>query len=219
MQRLPHELKLREVWRSMLARCYNDKLPSWPNYGGRGIKVCDRWRNSFECFYFDVAAEYEDGLQIDRFPDNDGNYAPGNTRWATRVEQLNNTRATKRIKIAGKTFSMSELAKEIGAEPKALRRVLGPRRRRLGGRKDGRKDVIPLPLSGHVWPQTDEQRVYERVVAQHNDGIAINVSAIARGLNIDRKHAERVLLRLRKLGLVEIRIPSEANSESTRGAA
>jgi hypothetical protein len=76
-------------WQAMKARCYYPKNPDWRNYGGRGIAVCDRWRNSFENFLADMGPRPE-GKSIDRFPDKDGNYEPGNCRWATMKEQQNN---------------------------------------------------------------------------------------------------------------------------------
>lgn len=78
------------IWRDMLARCENPKNPAYKNYGGRGIKVCERW-HSFENFYEDVGDPPE-GMTLDRYPDNDGNYEPLNFRWATWKEQQNNKR-------------------------------------------------------------------------------------------------------------------------------
>jgi hypothetical protein len=80
----------------MNLRCYRVQTQNWERYGGRGIKVCDRWRNSIENFIADMG-ERPPGMTIDRWPDPDGNYEPGNCRWATSSTQNRN----KRKKISG----------------------------------------------------------------------------------------------------------------------
>lgn len=81
------------VWAAMKRRCTNPNVPEFKNYGGRGISLCDRWLR-FENFLADMG-EKPGELMIDRI-DNDGNYEPGNCRWADRVTQNNNTRRNKR---------------------------------------------------------------------------------------------------------------------------
>jgi hypothetical protein len=83
----------------MKARCYNENTENYPRYGGRGITVCNRWLESFENFFEDMGKKPSLNHSLDRI-NNDGNYEPGNCRWATKKEQSQN-RANNRVLIYG----------------------------------------------------------------------------------------------------------------------
>lgn len=97
---------------SMWDRCTNPKTKHWDRYGGRGISVCERWRE-FSNFLSDMGDSWRAGLTIER-KDNDGNYDPGNCRWATKKEQNFNTSRNHRITFQGRTLTMTEWAQELG---------------------------------------------------------------------------------------------------------
>lgn len=109
----------RRIWGQMRGRCLNPKNHAYHNYGGRGIKICDRWLESFENFYADMGERPSPRHSIDR-KDNDGNYSPENCRWATPKEQCNNTRFTLKYSYMGQTLSITEWAEKLKINPGRL---------------------------------------------------------------------------------------------------
>ena len=99
------------AWHGMLQRCSNPNNPRWASYGGRGIKVCARWRESFKNFLIDMG-ERPQGTSLDRI-DNDGNYEPENCRWANQKRQQNNKRSNRLLTFRGETLSVAEWAKRL----------------------------------------------------------------------------------------------------------
>jgi hypothetical protein len=99
------------VWYLMLHRCLNPKDKRWEQYGGRGIKVCERWL-VFQNFLADMG-ERPVGMTLDR-KDNDGDYTPDNCRWATRAEQNSNRTNTRLVTLNGETKTVAQWASVFG---------------------------------------------------------------------------------------------------------
>jgi hypothetical protein len=97
------------IWRNMLQRCREH-----PEYAGRGIGVCDAWMTSFATFLVDVGPRPSSEHSLDRYPDNNGNYEPGNVRWATRREQMRNTRDNVMVVVGVATMTLTEAAEKAG---------------------------------------------------------------------------------------------------------
>lgn len=108
------------TWQTMKDRCYNPRSKGWKRYGGRGIKVCERWRNDFAAFLLDVGQRPKPGFTLDRI-DNDGDYAPGNCRWTTARVQGNNRSTNRLVGHNGRTMTITEWARHTGIEETILR--------------------------------------------------------------------------------------------------
>lgn len=100
------------AWRGIKQRCLDKNIEGYISYGGRGIKVCDRWLNSFENFLEDMGERPSPKHSIDRI-DNDGNYEPNNCRWATNKEQSCNRRSSFIINYKGKSQTLMEWSEEL----------------------------------------------------------------------------------------------------------
>lgn len=106
------------VWKRMRARCSNPAAAEYVNYGGRGIRVCDRW-NDFALFLSDMGRRPSKNHSIDRI-DNDSGYCPENCRWATRTEQNRNSRKNHVLTFNGETRCISEWAEFAGVKTNTL---------------------------------------------------------------------------------------------------
>lgn len=107
-------------WASMKTRCTNPKHKAYARYGGRGIKICERWLNSFPSFFQDMGPRPSLSHTIERI-DNDGNYEPENCRWATREEQANNKRNNRNIRCGEDVMSLSRAARRVGLKKSCVR--------------------------------------------------------------------------------------------------
>lgn len=101
------------VWHSMKQRCTEPTHHAWKNYGCRGIKVCERWLNSFENFWADMGPSYARGLELDR-KDNDQGYSPENCRWIPRKSNMRNRRSSRVIDSPLGRMTVAELAEKSG---------------------------------------------------------------------------------------------------------
>ena len=109
---------------NMISRCYRKNTKSYKDYGGRGIKICDKWLNdydSFEKWCFENG--WEKGLEIDRI-NNEGDYTPDNCRFVTRRDNCNNRRTSRMITAYGETLSMANTARKYNIKYSALQSTL-----------------------------------------------------------------------------------------------
>lgn len=112
------------IYRNMINRCYNKKVKCYKNYGGRGIKVCQRWLDGFENFYEDMGPRPSDKHSIDRI-DNNGDYCLENCRWTTAQEQGNNRRNNRIVIYDNEEFTLTDLANKFNIDVKILHERLG----------------------------------------------------------------------------------------------
>ena len=101
-----------KVWENMRRRCRSPSWPQWKDYGGRGITVCERWRD-FVAFWEDMGPTYQKGLSIERV-DNDGGYAPENCIWVTRKQQAYNRRDNRYVDTSWGRMTITQAAERSG---------------------------------------------------------------------------------------------------------
>lgn len=136
-------------WRNINRRCSDPAYQQWKDYGGRGIRVCDRWRESFANFLADMGPRPSREHSIDRI-DNSKNYEPTNCRWATRVEQMRNMRRNRWIEFRGETLLISDWAKRLNVPCHTITMRLSRGwsvERALSHSASGRK---PVPVEGRT---------------------------------------------------------------------
>lgn len=112
------------IWSGIRQRTTNPNYHSWADYGGRGVKICGRWQDSFENFYTDMGPRPSLGHTIDRFPNRDGDYEPSNCRWATHKEQQRNRRNNRLIEYKGEKLPISVWTERFGFKKNTIRNRL-----------------------------------------------------------------------------------------------
>jgi hypothetical protein len=135
-----------QAWGHMKARCESPGATGYEYYGGRGIRVCERWRESFEAFLADMGPKPSPKHSIDRFPDQNGNYEPGNCRWATQSEQARNTSRNRFVAYGGESLTLAEWGERLGTNGT----VIGIRLR--NGWSDERAVTEPVRVQGQHLP-------------------------------------------------------------------
>lgn len=117
-----YQTPIYKSWSNMISRCYNHNVTHYDRYGGRGIIVCDKWK-TFEGFLKDMQSTYINGLQIDR-KNNDGNYEPGNCRWADGKTQCRNRSNNTFLTLNGETKTVAEWTELSGLKSSTFRQRL-----------------------------------------------------------------------------------------------
>jgi len=113
-----------KAWKAMKQRCFNPNNKRYSDYGGRGIGVCDRWKNSFQNFLADMGSRPTAKHSLDRI-NNDGDYCFDNCKWSTKAEQANNRRNNKPlITIENETLTIADWAKKMGFSASVIYRRL-----------------------------------------------------------------------------------------------
>ena len=133
-------------WVGMISRCCNPTTTGYENYGGRGIKVCEKWRGSFQAFFDDMGLKPTKEHSLGRV-DNNAGYSPSNCRWEDRFEQGANTRANKRVEIDGVDLTYAQWERKKG-----FRRGLVNNRIQLGWQPE---DAVTRPVKGKMSERGD----------------------------------------------------------------
>lgn len=147
------QTRLHYIWRGILASCSQTTNRQFPNYGGRGIKVCQRWRNSFTSFKEDMGPRPSPNHSVDRI-DNEKGYNPKNCRWATRQEQNQNTRANHYLELNGVRLCITEWGRRTGIGR-------GTIAARVGHLNWSIEKALTTPLRGMVLPHSEEKEPQE----------------------------------------------------------
>jgi hypothetical protein len=166
----PDQARTYAAWEGMIGRCYQQNRRGFQNYGGRGITVFQPWRDSFEAFVGYVGMHPGDGYSLDRFPDKNGNYEPGNVRWATRKQQQNNMRSNVLVRMDGAEMTMRQVQEKLGLGKRAVMSLL------VNG--EVVKEKIPMALA-----RTRPIKYQPRIVVFRGQSMTLNKCASIAGIS------------------------------------
>jgi hypothetical protein len=139
--------KLYYIWLNMRARCYNENDTHYNRYGGRGIIICDEWKEDFKVFYdWSINNGFKDGLTIDR-KNNDGDYTPINCRWVDKIIQANNRCSNRIIEAFGQKKTLAEWSKDSNYSQNKVSTI----RHRIDILKWTPEDAISKPLTEYLF--------------------------------------------------------------------
>lgn len=148
--------KIYSIWSHMKDRCFNPNHYAFSSYGGRGIKICKEWTESFESFYnWALENGYEEGLSIDRINVN-GNYEPNNCKWSTMKEQGNNRRTNRLITFNGKTLTMSQWCEELNVPSYIIKS-------RINQHKWSIEQALTTPYTGYTSFKDNREELKEGI--------------------------------------------------------
>ena len=143
LKTLPHYARLRNIYALMKTRCYNSNAKNYKYYGGKGIRVCDEWKNDFLAFYkWSISNGYDDSLSLDRV-EIDKDYEPNNCRWVTAKVQANNKSNNVLITFNGETHTLPEWSTITGIKQYVIRNRLK--------RKWSIKDALTRGVGNYVY--------------------------------------------------------------------
>jgi hypothetical protein len=172
---------LRRLWWLMIDRCTNPDRKHFARYGGRGIKVCDRWQASFDAFRVDMGPR-PTGWTLER-EDNNGNYEPGNCVWATRKRQQNNRHNNFFLQFGGERLTLTQLSERAGINVYTLRERL------KSGLSPEEAVAMPVRVARKAHPITRDDR--SEIVRRRSLGESYRV--IARAIGCDNSAVCRAL--------------------------
>ncbi len=160
-------------WAAIVSRCTSPRNQAYENYGGRGITVCDDWRNSFSAFYADVGPRPSKGYSLDRI-DPDGNYEQSNCRWSDRHTQSRNKRSNRWLTHDGETRTISDWADLLGIERSGLRSRL---------KRYSVEVALSAPVGGHrIVPGKPSSNV--RLLTLGDDTLTVSQWAKRLGIHV-----------------------------------